>query len=133
MTDAVAPPPGFYEDASGRRRWWDGSEWTPHFQPLEETAPYRPSPTKTEVERRAALERATTAYVQEGYKLDSLTSWQAVLSRRQRVRIGVNLVLTLLTAGFWLIILALRLLNWPMDRVVLTIDEHGKLDGEFRS
>jgi len=29
MTDPVnqTPPPGFYEDSSGARRWWNGSEW----------------------------------------------------------------------------------------------------------
>jgi hypothetical protein len=23
----TAPPPGFYDDGSGRQRWWDGSSW----------------------------------------------------------------------------------------------------------
>jgi hypothetical protein len=23
-----APPPGFYEDDSGRQRWWDGDGWS---------------------------------------------------------------------------------------------------------
>lgn len=32
-------PAGWYDDGSGRRRWWDGVEWTPHFeQPLAELA-----------------------------------------------------------------------------------------------
>lgn len=34
MTDGqgVAPPPGFYDDGSGRQRWWDGDQWTEHRQ-----------------------------------------------------------------------------------------------------
>lgn len=30
MTDASAPPPGFYDapDMPGKQRWWDGSQWT---------------------------------------------------------------------------------------------------------
>lgn len=133
MSDGVAPPPGFYEDATGRRQWWDGSAWTAHFQPRESTDVEVSGSELTEAERRAVLERAVDAYVQEGYTLESLSSWQAVVTRRQRVRIGVNLALTIVTAGFWLVILALRLLNWPVDRAVLSVDAHGRLDGAFSS
>lgn len=45
----------------------------------------------------------------------------------------MNVLLTIVTAGFWLLILALRLLNWPVDRAVLTVDEHGELDGASTS
>ena len=26
------PPPGWYGDESGRTRWWDGQQWTSHYQ-----------------------------------------------------------------------------------------------------
>ncbi len=26
------PPAGFYPDQSGRNRWWDGNDWTQHYQ-----------------------------------------------------------------------------------------------------
>jgi hypothetical protein len=133
MPNSVAPPPGFYEDASGRRRWWDGNAWTEHSQPAAEAEPEASTSVLTEAQRRAVLERAVDAYVQEGYKLESLSSWQAVVTRRQRVRVGVNVLLTVITAGFWLLILALRLLNWPVDRAVLTIDADGNLGGAFSS
>jgi len=32
MANAVA---GWYDDGSGRMRWWDGREWTDEFQPEE--------------------------------------------------------------------------------------------------
>ena len=133
MVDPVPPPPGFYEDATGRRRWWDGTAWTEHAQPPAAPEAERSAAGSTEAQRGAVLERAVDAYVQEGYRLESLSSWQAVVTRRQRVRVGVNLLLTIVTAGFWLVILALRLLNWPVDRAVLTVDEHGVLDGAFSS
>lgn len=40
-TDSTMPPPGWYEDPDGtqRNRWWSGSDWTAHFQPLPTAAP----------------------------------------------------------------------------------------------
>jgi len=34
MTDPTKPPPGWYDDGSGRQRYWDGTQWTEHFAPL---------------------------------------------------------------------------------------------------
>lgn len=37
MTENVSqspPPAGWYPDNSGRQRWWDGSQWTEHYQPV---------------------------------------------------------------------------------------------------
>ena len=33
----MTTPAGWYDDGSGRQRWWDGTQWTEHFAPL--TAP----------------------------------------------------------------------------------------------
>lgn len=29
----MSVPAGWYDDGSGRRRWWDGGQWTDHFAP----------------------------------------------------------------------------------------------------
>lgn len=85
----------------------------------------------TDGERRSILDRAVTKYVQHGYSVRSNTGRQAVLVKRQSVNVPLNALLALLTGGLWLILLALRLLNWPTDRVVLSVDESGELQGEF--
>jgi hypothetical protein len=121
-----SPQPGFYTDESGRRRWWSGTEWT------DVTAIVRDGEL-TDQERRAILDRAVTKYVERGYRVDSNTGRQAVVSKRQRVHLLSNLLLTLVTGGLWLIVLAIRLLNWPSDRAVLTVDASGRLQGEFSS
>jgi hypothetical protein len=30
---ATQPPAGWYDDGSGRQRWFDGNQWTDHFTP----------------------------------------------------------------------------------------------------
>jgi hypothetical protein len=36
------PPAGFY-DFEGRQRWWDGTQWTEHFQSTATPPPVQPS------------------------------------------------------------------------------------------
>ena len=40
------PTPGWYPDASGQTRWWDGTQWTEQVQPVQRTgfARWRSSP-----------------------------------------------------------------------------------------
>lgn len=113
MTGSSAPPPGSSTGddpdrlaTTGRRRLSDA-------------------------DRRSILDRAVTKYAQHGYSVVSNTGRQAVVSKRQRVNVPVNALLALLTGGLWLVVLALRLLNRPVDRVVLTVDDSGDLRGEF--
>ena len=50
MTDPTKPPPGWYDDGSGRQRYWDGTQWTEHLAPLAPptdqaaTVPYETAP-----------------------------------------------------------------------------------------
>lgn len=104
MSEASAPPP---EVSRGRRL--------------------------SDAERRATLDRAVGRYVLHGYSETFNDGHQAVLVKRQRVNVPLNLALTIITGGFWLVVLALRLLNWPTDRAILTVDASGELSGEFSS
>lgn len=36
----MTTPAGWYDDGSGRQRWWDGTQWTSHFAPSAETAAF---------------------------------------------------------------------------------------------
>lgn len=81
--------------------------------------------------RRAILDDAVAAYVRHGYSVALASPHRAVVQRPQQVKVMLNLGLTLITGGVWLVILALRLLNRPVDRVVLTVDEWGVLVPEF--
>ncbi|WP_334151843.1 DUF2510 domain-containing protein [Microbacterium sp.] len=50
----MTTPAGWYDDGSGRQRWWDGQQWTEHFAPeaaapVEDAAPAESSPSETDV------------------------------------------------------------------------------------
>lgn len=32
------PDPGWYDDGQGRKRWWDGQQWTENYQELQPQA-----------------------------------------------------------------------------------------------
>ncbi len=34
----MTTPAGWYDDGSGRQRWWDGTQWTEHFAPVADVA-----------------------------------------------------------------------------------------------
>jgi hypothetical protein len=33
----TTPPPGWYPDVTGQPRWWDGTQWTEHVPPAQQT------------------------------------------------------------------------------------------------
>ncbi len=84
-----------------------------------------------EARRREILDDAVAVYVRHGYTVALSSAHRAVVQRPQQVKVMLNLGLALITGGVWLVVLAVRLLNRPMDRVVLTVDEWGVLVPEF--
>jgi hypothetical protein len=130
MAEPTSPPPGFYSDETGRRRWWDGTGWTNQFvEPGGAALDGRLTPG----ERRAILDRAVARFVRNGYTVESNTGTQAVVAKRQRISWLPNILLAIVTGGLWLVVLAIKLIDWPRDRAVLTIDASGELQGEFSS
>jgi hypothetical protein len=79
MSTTSNPPAGFY-DHEGRQRWWDGTQWTEHYQtPAPATAVAPPSqpiqvtvqaPVQTDA--RKARDKAVYTRQQTGH---SLTLW----------------------------------------------------------
>ena len=90
-----------------------------------------PADALSAAERIAILDRAVATYVGHGYTVESNTGWQAVVSKRQEVNVPISLAMFIVTGGIWLVVLGLRLLNWPKDRVVLVVDERGVLTPTF--
>lgn len=47
MSTPVQPPAGFYDDGTGRQRWFDGTQWTDHYQPAPVAAQPVAAPVHT--------------------------------------------------------------------------------------
>jgi hypothetical protein len=122
-TDGALPQPGYYTDDSGRRRWWTGTGWGPSGS----------DERWSDADRSELLDRAIARYAQHGYTVRSRSAFRAVVAKPQRLDVLTNLLLVLITGGIWLVVLALRLLNRPVDAVVLRVDEYGALVPEFSS
>lgn len=78
-------PPGWYPDAQGQQRYFDGTAWTQHVAP-----PTAPAPV----------------YVQQA------APTQMVTYKRKRTSHLFHLVMTILTGGLWGLFVWLPLTAW---------------------
>ena len=87
----------------------------------------RHSGPASDAQRRAALDAVVAEYARQGWTPTVLSSTQAVLQRKKRIGWFWNLLLALLTAGLWLIVVAIRVVNRKMQTTILTVDEWGRV------
>ncbi len=59
----MTTPAGWYDDGSGRQRWWDGQEWTEHYAP--ETAAPTEATAAGDSQSGAAAEDAASSQTSE--------------------------------------------------------------------
>ncbi len=56
----MTTPAGWYDDGSGRQRWWDGQQWTEHFAPEAPAAPEAAAPEVPAEPEAPAVDDAPT-------------------------------------------------------------------------
>ena len=76
-------------------------------------------------ERKAILQQKIIQHVGIGYKVETQTDFQVVLSRGGKVNHILHLLLSILTAGFWLIIWLLLAMFSRRKLMTLSVDEFG--------
>lgn len=79
-------------------------------------------------EARAQVLNAEVAkYATKGWNVQTAAAGQAVLSKNKRIGWFWNLILVLLTAGLWLIVVIVRVVNRKKNTLVITVDAYGKV------
>ena len=66
-------------------------------------------------------------YASRGWTVASVQGHQAVLQRKKRIGWFWNLILSVLTAGLWLIVVVVRLVNRKVESMIITVDAFGKV------
>jgi hypothetical protein len=76
---------------------------------------------------QAALNSEVAKYVARGYAVESSAPGQVILSKKARIGVFWNIVLSILTGGLWLVVVAFKLINRKTSRVALTVNENGQV------
>jgi hypothetical protein len=82
----------------------------------------------SESERAAILNGEVAKWARAGWSVQSVMAGQAILQRNTRIGLFWNVLLSIVTAGIWLIVVAYRALNRKQQTMVITVDAYGKLN-----
>jgi hypothetical protein len=90
----------------------------------------------SDFERDRLLNRAVAAYARQGWTISAIFAGQAIAQRKgplwgsvvwvNVVFTLVSILLTLVTAGLFLIVLLVMYLNRDTETVIITVDEYGR-------
>jgi hypothetical protein len=83
--------------------------------------------TTIEADRRVALDRALAPYLAGGATLESSTGTTAVVLVGKPVNHLLHLILSVLTAGLWLIVWVVLILSNKRQRLVFSVGENGEV------
>lgn len=76
-----------------------------------------------DAERRGALDSRVARELAEGGSLESQSGYTAVIVKGKRVNHILHVILSVITAGFWLIVWAILMLTNKRQRVVLHVND----------
>jgi hypothetical protein len=83
---------------------------------------------KTAEEREEILARQVQSAIATGGRLQSQTSYTAVIVKGQQVNHVLHLILTVLTAGLWAIVWIIVAATGGEKRQMITVDEFGNVN-----
>lgn len=85
-------------------------------------------PMKSESERSAILNREVSKWIAKGWATETVSATQAVMVKTKRIGLFWNVLLVIITGGFWLIWIAYRALNRKQFRMVIFVNELGGIE-----
>ena len=77
--------------------------------------------------RRNLLQREIVKYVNQGYQVQSSTDTQVVMSKKKKIKLITHILIALLTAGIWLIVPLIQIINRKQNTIVLSVDQFGNI------
>ena len=78
-------------------------------------------------QQQAILGAEVARYISDGWAAESVVGTTATLTKNKRIGWFWNTILTLLTAGLWLIVVIYRVVNRKRYTIVLTVDPYGRV------
>ncbi|MBO1740194.1 hypothetical protein [Leifsonia sp. TF02-11] len=78
-------------------------------------------------QQQAILGVEVARYISDGWAAESVVGATATLTKNKRIGWFWNTILTLLTAGLWLIVVIYRVVNRKRYTIVLTVDSNGRV------
>ena len=91
-----------------------------------------PKPTNAPVPlddaaRAAILNAEVARYANQGWTVSSVSAGQGVLQRTKRIGWFWNLLLVIITAGLWLIVIIIRVVNRKIETRIVRVDAYGRV------
>jgi hypothetical protein len=93
-----------------------------------EPAPQQPEPGSDDL-RKANLAQALTRAIRGGWRVESQTDYNVTLVMGKKPNHILHLLLTLITAGLWLIVWIILGITKREHRRLLVVDEYGTVSG----
>lgn len=87
------------------------------------------APTITPDERKAKLDALIVDWTRGGWKLETRSDYQAVISKGHRPNHILHLLLTIFTLGLWAIVWIIVSITSREKRKTLAVDENGRTSG----
>jgi hypothetical protein len=84
-----------------------------------------PGRAKTPEERKAMLDSALHLWRAKGFRIENRSDFQATVSKGKEIRHVLHIVLSILSAGLWLIVYIPLWLVTGIRRRMVSVDEYG--------
>lgn len=88
------------------------------------------TPQLTDSARIALLDAEVAEWIREGWRVESRSSFQAVMVSGRRVNHLLHLVISLVTVGLWIFIWIVLVLTGGENRELLLVDAYGQISSE---
>jgi hypothetical protein len=79
----------------------------------------------TQEQQAAILNSEVARLAAQGWTVGSVSGGQGILQRKKRIGWFWNTILALVTAGLWLIVVIVRVVNRKIETRVVTVDAYG--------